>query len=184
VLADDILVEIFKFYIWDLLGTKWHTLVHVCRRWRYVVFGSPRYLDLEVEYTGMRPITEMPKVWQTLPIVMQHRGWGSCDEYMIAALDSFMVALAKFTAFMRKPFPELADLHLSPSKDNEMPVLPRSFLGGPAPHLRRLFRVRPISRSAETTFVCHQPRLSFPAVHPGFLAQFARRHGRLSVWID
>jgi len=39
-LADDILVEIFKFYIWGLVGIRWHTLVHVCRRWRYVCLDS------------------------------------------------------------------------------------------------------------------------------------------------
>jgi hypothetical protein len=28
----------------------WHTLVHVCRKWRTVVLGSPRRLDLRLLY--------------------------------------------------------------------------------------------------------------------------------------
>jgi hypothetical protein len=40
-----VLLEIFDFYVFE---ESWETLIHVCRRrrWRYVVFGSPRRLDL------------------------------------------------------------------------------------------------------------------------------------------
>ena len=51
VLPDDILLEIFDFYVSDLwYGDKrrreeWQILVHVCRRWRGLVLGSPRRLE-------------------------------------------------------------------------------------------------------------------------------------------
>jgi len=41
-LTDDVLVEIFFCVnIRDIpsLRNRWHVLVHVCRRWRYVVFA-------------------------------------------------------------------------------------------------------------------------------------------------
>ena len=55
VLPDDVLLEIFDFYMnvdvfyEDKRETEaWQTLVHVCRRWRYLVFGSPRRLNLRL----------------------------------------------------------------------------------------------------------------------------------------
>jgi hypothetical protein len=47
ILPDDALLEIFDFYLGETEWTnRWHILVHVCRRWRLVVFGSPRRLNL------------------------------------------------------------------------------------------------------------------------------------------
>ena len=43
-LPDIALLETFDFYVHD--AQKWYTLVHVCRKWRSVVFGSPRRLGL------------------------------------------------------------------------------------------------------------------------------------------
>jgi len=57
VLPDVVLLEIFDCYVdksreeeeEDSPGIQaWHTLVHVCRKWRSVVFGSPRRLDLRL----------------------------------------------------------------------------------------------------------------------------------------
>jgi len=151
-LPDEILVEIFKFSIWAYLGTEWYRLVHVCRRWRYVVLASPRYLDLKVEHCGRRPTTEMPKVWQTLPIALQYWSRPSRDENLIAVLESkhysrvceinlinfSLLPWERFIAAMQKPFPELTDLSFSSSPNNKMPILPASFLGGSAPRLRAL----------------------------------------------
>jgi len=161
-LPDDVLLEIFKRYVdvWDALRTKWHTLVHVCRRWRHVVFGSPRHLDLQLVYTGRRPMTEMPDIWPAsgLPIVIRLPwGWHSVrgvsfDDNMIAALDSerhnrvcridlpnISASLwERLTAVMQRPFPELTVMHLS-SENHRWSIDPHSFLVGPAPRLRRLF---------------------------------------------
>jgi len=75
-LPDDVLVEIF-FYVniatifdwdrdrdwdwdWDWRSVKnpWLALVHVCRRWRYLVLASPRRLNLRLEYGGHGPMPE------------------------------------------------------------------------------------------------------------------------------
>jgi len=59
-LPDDVLLETFELYLdkdnadefdggHDYDG--WQTLVHVCRRWRCIVFASPRRLDLKLYCT-------------------------------------------------------------------------------------------------------------------------------------
>ncbi|KAH9968522.1 hypothetical protein BGW80DRAFT_1337992, partial [Lactifluus volemus] len=35
---------------------KWHRLVHVCRRWRHIIFDSPRSLDLQLFCTYGTPV--------------------------------------------------------------------------------------------------------------------------------
>jgi hypothetical protein len=54
VLPDVVLLEMFDYYVNqvreedspDVTVESWRTLVHVCRNWRSVVFGSPRRLNL------------------------------------------------------------------------------------------------------------------------------------------
>ena len=56
---DDVLLETFEFYLGkdvpDRVGNHnydgWQTLVHVCRRWRRIVFASPCHLDLKLYCT-------------------------------------------------------------------------------------------------------------------------------------
>ena len=48
----------------------WFTLVDVCQRWRILVFGSPRRLNLRLLCTIDRPVKRVPDVWPTLPIVV------------------------------------------------------------------------------------------------------------------
>jgi hypothetical protein len=55
-LPDDVLLVIFDFCADEGQITKkgieaWQSLVHVCRRWRSVVFGSPRRLNLRLVCT-------------------------------------------------------------------------------------------------------------------------------------
>ncbi|KAI9445777.1 hypothetical protein F5148DRAFT_758450 [Russula earlei] len=54
-LPDDVLVDIFYFYVndWDIGTSGWHALVHVCQRWRHIVLGSPRRLNLRLVYRGI-----------------------------------------------------------------------------------------------------------------------------------
>src|SRR5216683_7373361 len=78
ILPDDVLLEIFDHYL--ILSSKgypyygqhvaWHELVHVCQRWRYVVFDSPRRLGLRLRCTDRTPVTNMLDIWPALPIVM------------------------------------------------------------------------------------------------------------------
>ena len=158
VLPDDVLLEIFDFYVdeYQVLkkGVKaWHLLVHVCRRWRSVVFGSPRRLDLRLVGTNKTPVKDNLDIWPPLPLVirncagltegvdniialLKHRD--RVDDIELTHINSS--SLEKVSAAMQEPFPELTDLLLK-SDDETVPVLPDSFLGGSAnsaPRLRYL----------------------------------------------
>ena len=78
ILPDDVLLEIFDHYVIlsqrnpsdDRRVDAWHKLVHVCQRWRYVVFDSPRRLDLRLLCTHRTPVTNMLDIWPALPLVI------------------------------------------------------------------------------------------------------------------
>ncbi len=78
ILPDDVLLDIFDLYVIlyqrypydDQPVDAWHKLVHVCQRWRYVVFDSPRRLDLQLLCTHSTPVTNMLDIWPALPIVI------------------------------------------------------------------------------------------------------------------
>jgi len=157
VLSDNVLVEIF-FYV-NVRGqpfvlSPWHALVHVCRRWRYLVFASPRRLGLRLEYSGHRPISKVLQTWPVLPVtVMLGARPGESPkrwDNMVASLESeyhnriceIITVITKsrwerFAAAVQKPFPELTHLEVS-LYYNVAPVLPDSFLGGSAPRLQEL----------------------------------------------
>jgi hypothetical protein len=77
-LTDDALLGIFDSYLSDNSVSdrlqnvnKWHTLVHVCRRWRDLVFVSPRRLNLRLLCRKARPVREMLDIWPALPIEIE-----------------------------------------------------------------------------------------------------------------
>ena len=65
-----ILLEIFDLYLFEQMGERWHTMVHVCQKWRNVVFGSPHRLDLRLICTARTPVRKTLDVWPLLPIVV------------------------------------------------------------------------------------------------------------------
>src|SRR5712675_576290 len=162
-LPDDVLLEIFYFYeeisvgqSYFSLRNTWHSLVHVCCRWRYLVFASPNYLNLRLEYAGHAPMSEALDAWPVLPIILVSPlgGSSSSDEQwdnLIAALDSehcnriCQIEIPDmtnsrwegFAEAMQKPFLELTDLTVW-TNDDVVPALPDSFLGRSAPRLRTL----------------------------------------------
>jgi hypothetical protein len=163
VLPDDVLLEIFDFnvntspsYEGKMRIEEWQTLVHVCRRWRSLVFGSPRRLNLRLFCTFKTPAKDTLDVWPSLPLIVEaHIGPSSSTDNIIAALGqsnrvcevSLNLArwqLENVLAAMQVPFPELTDLALY-SYDKTLPVIPvpDSFLGGSAPSLRH-FHLRSI----------------------------------------
>ncbi len=133
----------------------WHTLVHVCRKWRDVVFRSPHRLNLRLSCQGRTPVREMLDIWPLLPIVVlgtDREKYGS--ENIIAALEhndricginlSMGVSrrqLKNILLSMQEPFPALTYLLLE-SKDEVLPVIPDAFLGRYAPHLQDLYLER------------------------------------------
>ncbi|KAN0105669.1 hypothetical protein V8E52_010788 [Russula decolorans] len=156
VLPDDVLLEIFDFYM-DMIsyGAKimgveaWKSLVHVCRRWRILVFESPRRLNLRLFCTPKTFTRDKLDVWPALPLVIYGDMTSELQDFdnIIAALEQsnrvrqvFLFGLAgwkleKMLATMQVPFPELTDLRLS-SNDETVPVIPDSFLDGSAQRLR------------------------------------------------
>jgi hypothetical protein len=119
--------------------------VHVCRRWRCLVFGAPRRLNLKIACTNTTPAREKLDVWPALPIVVRASGGGSTRhlDNIKAALDHndriCNIRLHQledvFTA-LEKPFPALTVLELR-SYGFGPPVFldPFNFLGGTS-HLR------------------------------------------------
>ena len=168
VLPDDALLEIFDFYtITDpshidfpagerkKATEAWQLLVHVCRRWRNLVFESPRRLNLRLFCTSITPIRDTLDVWPALPLVIEEDMDETSDvDNIIAALGHSnrvcKVSLEHFRArqvgqvlpAMQVPFPELTDLQLhawSFSFTETPSAIPDSFLGGSAPRLRYFY---------------------------------------------
>jgi hypothetical protein len=150
ILPDDVLLAIFDFCADEYQEDKeaWHSLVHVCRRWRSVVFGSPRRLNLRLICTENTPVRDTLDVWPPLPLVIESSLSNGVGD-VIAVLEHrdrvdriyFWQAdnspLEKVLTAMLEPFPELTDLRLW-SDDKTLPVLPDSFLGRSAPRLVHL----------------------------------------------
>ena len=159
-LPGEVLVEIFDFYVVEAMEEEdvysenemeaWRALVHVCRRWRSVVFGSPRRLKLKVYCTTQTPLRDRLDVWPALPLVIEGHTvnvdniipllecsdrinqiilWGS--NYWEDIWEVMKVSLISF--------PELTYLSLEPN-DKAEPVLPLSdsFLSGSVPRLQYL----------------------------------------------
>jgi len=159
ILPDDVLLEIFdhcvtlsqRYTPYDQQVYAWYTLVHVCQRWRYVVFDSPRRLDLRLRCTDKTPVTNMLGIWPALPIVISNVYPSSTngvtniisalqqhDRVCTIDISDVPNSLLKEFAAMQEPFPALTEMKLW-SFDENVPVLPDSFLGGSAPRLRDLF---------------------------------------------
>ncbi|KAI0288127.1 hypothetical protein BC826DRAFT_710132 [Russula brevipes] len=153
-LTDDALLDIFDFYLNDKGPQdihKWHTLVHVCRRWRDIVFASPRRLNLRLLCDRDTPSWAMLDIWPALPIEIHDNWTRRCPmgpDNIIAALEhpdrvcsiqlhEFPSSVGELLAVeMQVPFPELTRLELW-SSASDISALPDSFLGGSAPRLRR-----------------------------------------------
>jgi hypothetical protein len=158
-LPDDVLLEIFDFYpdqdrIWSIRDDWWHTLVHVCRRWRNVVFASPRRLRLQLRCRPNRSVKQMLDIWPELPFIISKSAWSDGPntvenvENVIGALelkdrvsgiDLYVSCseMERYAAVMQDPFPALTHLNIS-SNDERAPVISDSFLGGSAPRLQSI----------------------------------------------
>jgi len=150
VFSDNVLLEIFDIYV-DRNQEAWQLLVHVCRRWRWLVFASPRRLNLRVVCTLGTLVRDILDVWPAaLPLLVQgHIYETSSLDNIIAVLghrnrvsgiklwDLGSSQLTKVWAAMKKPFPELKNLHLR-AFDKIAPLDPDLFMGGSAPRLRYL----------------------------------------------
>jgi hypothetical protein len=146
-LPDDVLLEIFDFYLAPINFVEaWHTLVHVCKRWRSIVFASPHRLKLQLLCTNKRPVEAAPDIWPEFPILIHScHGIPQDANNIIAALkrhtrvrtidmddipNSFLKRMREMK--MKNSFSALTYLRLISTQINA-PALPDSFLGGSAP---------------------------------------------------
>ena len=156
-LPDVALLEIFDCYVNQARGgdyrsiQAWHTLVHVCRKWRTIVLGSPRRLDLRLFCKGTTPVKDTLAVWPPLPIVIGRHYPAKGMDNIIAALEyndrvcdirlwnDTNSELEEVLAAMQQPFPALTHLDMwSEDLGETLPVVSESFLGGSAPRLQDL----------------------------------------------
>ena len=153
-IPDNVLLEIFDFYRGDnehFTTGIWKTLVHVCRRWRNIVFASHQRLRPLLVCDGRTPVRRLLDIWPLWPITIHYSpNDEEGQENIIAALERhdriFWIAFneltnpvfEKFSAVMQESFPTLKGLHLQ-SSDANAPVVPSAFLGGSAPQLQYFF---------------------------------------------
>jgi hypothetical protein len=157
-LPEDTLLEIFDWYLKEnrfiSLFYKievWQVLGHVCRKWRNLVFGSLHRLNLQLFWTGNKPVKKMLDIWPPLPIIiLGERGTTDEDNIIVALEQNDRVCQIRlkylqnslweevFTV-MQKPFPALISMELHSSAAGEEPsMVSDSFLGRSAPHLQSL----------------------------------------------
>ena len=148
ILPDDVLLHIFR------LSWRWDRLVHVCRRWRSIVFGSPTFLGLRLVY-GPRTRVELTDIWPPLPIIirdMVNRPMPMNYDFAtiihnyrarVCEIDLFHLTnsqLKQLASAMQGHLPALLHLMLDfhDSNNHRALALPVGFLGGSAPHLQTL----------------------------------------------
>ncbi len=151
ILPDDILLYIFNVYVNGTYKTEpWRGLVHVCRRWRSLAFGSSRHLNLQLLCRDRIQVKKKLGIWPALLISVEEYGRILSIDNIIAAIKHndrvckidlctfFDVwQLEEIVSVMQVPFPALTDLTLvSTNRYETMPVIPDSFLGGSAPRLQ------------------------------------------------
>ena len=75
------------------LGKKgiesWQLLVHVCWRWRNLVFESPRRLNLRLFCPLQTPVRDWLKIWPAFPLIVQD------TVGVLSAIDNVILALGQ-----------------------------------------------------------------------------------------
>jgi hypothetical protein len=154
ILPDDVLLCIFNVYVnVPYKREEWRTLVHVYRRWRTLIFGSPHHLNVQLFCSIRTPVPAKLDIWPALPIVVyQHNFREQKMDNVIAAIkhndrvcmidfrSPFDIGqLEQIVSVMEVPFPALTNLRLTLDEmDRTVPVLPDLFLGRSAPRLQHL----------------------------------------------
>jgi hypothetical protein len=129
--------------------------VHVCQRWRYLIFESPTRLNLQLSFSEISPVVELLDVWPPFPFVIgfcldSPDDHGHSIDKLFAALEhhdrvreihitspmGFLWEEIAMAIEESEPFPELRSLMLD-SDDSRIP-LPATFLNVYAPRLQDL----------------------------------------------
>ena len=164
ILPDNVFLEIFSFSIEDpfeYASSHWHprewkTLVHVCQRWRGIIFASPRRLDLHLRCSHGTPVRKNLVFWPaTLPLIVDYDNFGGPispedEDNIDAALEhpsrvrrvnihAKSPLMKKVITALWKSFPVLTHLDLT-CHDSVHPVISRRILrGSNIPHLQHLY---------------------------------------------
>ena len=158
-LSDEVLLRIFRCFLESSLRS-WPILVHICRKWRHLVFASHRALQLRLFCTHGTPVLKALDCWPTLPIVVEYGGFSALnppapeDEGdILAALKrsdrvssihlTVTKSLLKNLPSIRGKFSKLEDLVLH-SQDGKHLFLPSKIRSGnwSGTHLRVLHLTR------------------------------------------
>ncbi|KAH9952252.1 hypothetical protein BGW80DRAFT_1470908 [Lactifluus volemus] len=129
----------------------WYALVHVCGRWRYIVFQSPLRLHLQLVCNADTPVKQTLDAWpRAIPIIIEElrSRLPLSGANIISALehhervsqidlDITNTLLKRLNKVMKKPYPVLTHFELI-SNSKSAPVLRDTFLGGSAPRLETL----------------------------------------------
>ena len=139
---------------------QWRRLTRVCRRWRNVVFQSPRRLNLQLLCLPKRLAGDILEIWPPLPLII-HGAYHFYDRdkppsivsgNIIAALEHndrvceislecFPLSSLEYianSAAMQKPFPLLTNFWFGFNLYEYSGRFPDSILGGNAPRLQSL----------------------------------------------
>ena len=155
-LSDDVLLYIFDLYRQELKDVHniwpWHALIHVCQRWRHVIFAWPHHLDLQLDCRSGIGVAKALDIWPAnlLINIRSDLDLENGDD-IVAALGhrdriagiemtcTTMLQLERCTAVMQEPFPLLRTLSFRYFKnDHGAPVVLGAFLGGSAPRLQKI----------------------------------------------
>ncbi|KAF8484039.1 hypothetical protein DFH94DRAFT_337870 [Russula ochroleuca] len=176
-LPDELLVEIFDFYRqdkpdnvsdyhWWSIKLEWFKLIHVCKRWRTVVFASSSRLDLcfVLPKTGGHMKTILSRHFPPLPIdIRTNRAILANQAKDVARIYSALkhpdrirrvsfiettTVLDKLLKAIKFPLPALESLELRDKYDRALKI-PATFLKGSYLHLRTL-KLHPIRVSLPT----------------------------------
>ena len=160
-LPNELILEIFNYFLDqapddddDDDDDAWHTLVHVCRQWRHLVFASSKHLNIRLLCTRDRLAKDLLDLWPPLPIIISDSArrkarlelegaktivaaFKERDRICIIDLRAVPALLWKPFLTMVEPFPVLTSLTLH-SGGFYLRTLPDSFLGGASPCLQEL----------------------------------------------
>ena len=151
-LTDEILLKVFSYYL-DASPRLWPTrLLHICRKWRAIVFASQQDLHFRLFCTYGTTVLKSLDCCPALPIIVQYGGSLGLDPPAPEDEDNIMAALKQsdrvhsisltvtsslqeHLSVIKTPFSELEDLVLL-SRDSRRLTLPSAF--GWGTRLRRL----------------------------------------------
>ncbi len=143
----ELLLRVFDFCCPEASGTRdenfynwWHGLVHVCKRWRQLIFTSQHCFNLQLLFPRKTPARKNLDCWPRLPIAIIVRSLNptQIDNLNTAFKHSNRVSsltlslterqLAKVVKVMLKPFPVLTHLRMKAFDVWKARSLPTGFL--------------------------------------------------------